>query len=51
MAETLDAALESLRREQFFSEMASAEASLQANPQDWQPYAAERERWLNADLG
>ncbi len=33
MAETLDAAREALRRDQFYKEMAAAEAALRSNPQ------------------
>lgn len=50
MAETLDAALESLRRERFFEEMAAAEQRLRADPEAWTTYARERDAWLNADL-
>jgi predicted transcriptional regulator len=51
MAETLDAALESLRRETFYRGMANAEAELRSRPQEWREYVAERDAWLNADLG
>lgn len=51
MTDTLDAALESLRRDQFFREMADAEVTLRAQPDDWSRYVAERDAWLNADLG
>jgi predicted transcriptional regulator len=50
MAETLDAALESLRRQRFYEQMASAESRLKAEPQSWAAYVAERDAWLNADL-
>ena len=50
MADTLDAAIESLRRQRFYEEMASAEARLRADPDAWASYVAEREAWLNADL-
>lgn len=51
MADTLDAALEALRRDQFYREMAAAEAALQSDPEQWSRYVAERDVWLNADLG
>lgn len=51
MTETLDAALEALRRDQFFGEMADAESALRADPDGWGRYVAERDAWLNADLG
>lgn len=50
MAETLDAALESLRRERFYEEMASAEQRLRADPVAWASYVFERDAWLNPDL-
>lgn len=50
MAETLDAALESLRRERFFEGMAAAEERLRADPDGWATYARDRDAWLNADL-
>ena len=50
MTETLDAALESLRRERFYEEMAAAEASLRVDPESWTRYASERDAWLNPDL-
>jgi predicted transcriptional regulator len=51
MTEALDAALESLKREQFYREMASAEAALRNDPSGWERYIEERDNWLNADLG
>ncbi len=51
MAETLDAALESLRRERFYEEMATAEERLRADPAAWEAYVGERDAWLNAGLG
>ncbi|MCX6522770.1 MAG: hypothetical protein NTZ21_19105 [Actinobacteria bacterium] len=50
MADTLDAALESLRRELFYEEMASAEQQLRADPAAWTTYVRERDAWLNPDL-
>lgn len=50
MADTLDAALESLRRERFYSEMAEAEQRLRADPAAWNAYVRHRDAWLNPDL-
>jgi predicted transcriptional regulator len=50
MAETLDAALETLRREQFYAAMAAAEANVAANRDTFAPFIQEREAWLNANL-
>jgi hypothetical protein len=50
MADTLDAALESLRRERFYEQMADAEQRLRADPVAWSAYTSERDVWLNADL-
>ena len=50
IADTLDAALESLRRDQFYQGVACAEAALQADPNRWAAHVAERDEWLNADL-
>lgn len=50
MADTLDAALESLRRERFYEQMADAEQRLRADPAAWSEYTSERDAWLNADL-
>lgn len=50
MAETLDAALDALRREQFFQEMRDAERRLRDDPARWEAYLAERDQWLEADL-
>ncbi len=50
MAETLDAALESLRRERFYEEMASAEQRLRTDPVAWATYVLERDAWLNPDV-
>jgi hypothetical protein len=50
MAETLDAALESLRRQQFFEAMATAEAQLRSDPVAWEAYVRDRNVWLNPDL-
>jgi predicted transcriptional regulator len=50
MTDTLDAALESLRRERFYNEMASAEQQLRADAAAWGAYVRERDAWLNPDL-
>lgn len=50
MADTLDAALESLRRERFFEQMAVAEQRLRADPVAWANYVRERDAWLNPDV-
>ena len=50
MAATLDEALEALRRDQFYRDMADAEAVLRSNEGDWARYTAEREAWLYLDL-
>ena len=50
MADTLDAALEALRRDQFFRSMAEAEAALRLDQAGWADYIAERDAWLDADL-
>ena len=49
MTETLDAALEALRRDQFYRDMAEAESSLRADPAHWAAHLAERDAWLDAD--
>lgn len=50
MADTLDDALEALRREQFYRTMADAEAALRRDPSGWAEYISERDAWLDADL-
>jgi len=50
MADTLDAALESLRRERFYEQMAIDEQRLRADPAAWDNYVRERDAWLNPDL-
>lgn len=50
MADTLDAALESLRREHFYAEMAAAEQRLRLDPAAWSAYVQQRDSWLDADL-
>jgi predicted transcriptional regulator len=51
MADTLDAALESLRREHFYEAMAAAEQRLRSDAEAWDTYVCERDLWLNPDLG
>ncbi|HRE00238.1 MAG TPA: hypothetical protein PLV68_02995, partial [Ilumatobacteraceae bacterium] len=46
MAETLDAALETLRRDEFYRQMAMAEQRLRADSVAWAEYSAERDEWL-----
>lgn len=50
MADTLDDALEALRREHFYSGMAAAEAELRGEPERWAEFVAERDDWLNSDV-
>ncbi len=50
MADTLDAALESLRRQQFYDAMVTAEAQLRSDPVAWSTYVRDRDAWLNPDL-
>ena len=50
MAQTLDDALEALRREHFYRGMADAEEALRSDPARWAEYVAERDAWLNPDL-
>lgn len=51
MTETLDAALESLRRDEFYRGMAGAEQALRGQPDAWTQFVAERDEWLSAELG
>lgn len=50
MADTLDDALETLRRDQFYRRMADAEQALRADPVRWAEYVAERDAWLDFDI-
>ena len=50
MGDTLDDALEALRRDRFSRDMADAEAALRSDESGWAQYTAEREAWLNPDL-
>lgn len=50
MADTLDDALEAVRRDQFSQEMAQVEAALRDDPAAWSQYIAERDAWFNPDL-
>lgn len=50
MADTLDAALEALRRQRFYQAMVTAEAQLRHDPVAWNTYVRERDAWLNPDL-
>jgi predicted DNA-binding protein len=49
MSDTLDDALEALRRAQFYADMANAEAALRTDPAGWAQFVAEREAWLDPD--
>ncbi len=51
LAATLDAALEALRRDDFYRRMADAEDRLRSDPGAWASYQRERGEWLDADLG
>ena len=51
LAATLDAALEALRRDDFYRRMAYAEDRLRSDPDAWASYQRERGEWLDADLG
>lgn len=44
-----DDALEAVRRQSSYEEMASAEAMLRADPAAWTAYAQERDEWLASD--
>lgn len=50
MADTLDDALEALRRLDFYAKMSAAEHELRADPARWDEYLAERDGWLTPDL-
>ena len=50
MADTLDDALEALRRDQFYKNMAKAETELRSDPEGWAAYVIERDAWLNPDV-
>lgn len=49
MADTLDAALEALRRSEFHRGMADAERALREDPEAWADYQRERDAWLLPD--
>ncbi len=49
MADTLDAAIEALRRQHFYDEMAKSETRLRSDPSMWSEYLDERDAWLNPD--
>jgi predicted transcriptional regulator len=51
LSATLDAALESLRRQAFFDEMAAGQESLRHDPDALARYERDGDQWLNADLG
>ncbi len=51
MADTLDAALDALRRAEFHRGMATAERALRDDPEAWADYERERDAWLLPELG
>ena len=51
LTETLDAALEALKRQQFYEQMAQAEADLREEGDSWDDFVRERDAWLEAGLG
>lgn len=50
MADTLDAALDALRRDDFYRSMAAAEATLREDADGWADFEQERREWLDAKL-
>ena len=50
MADTLTDALEALRRDQFYRNMADAQQTLHSDPERWAEYVGERDAWLNSEL-
>ena len=50
MADTLDAALDALRRDEFYRGMARAEAELKGDADRWAAYVTERDAWLDAPI-
>lgn len=50
MTETLDAALDALRRQQFYEQMAQAESELRQDGESWDEYLRERNQWLDTGL-
>ena len=50
MTETLDDALDALRRDQFYRSMTTVEAELRSDPDTYLEYVAERDSWLGAEL-
>lgn len=50
MSDTLDAALEALRRQTFYQQMCDAQDALRSDAELWSQYTSERDAWLNADL-
>lgn len=50
MTTTLDAALEALRRLDFYAGMAAAERELRSDETGWAHYIAERDSWLDPDV-
>jgi len=50
MADTLDAALEALHRDEFYRSMADAERTLRADTDGCAEFERERDQWFNAQL-
>lgn len=50
MTETLDAALEALRRDEFYRSMADAEHELRSDEDAWAEFEHDRNEWLGAKL-
>ena len=50
MTETLDAALEALRRNEFYRLMADTELELRSDAEAWAGFAHDRNQWLGAKL-
>ena len=50
MTDTLDAALEALRRNEFYRLMADTELQLRSDAEAWAGFAHDRNEWLGAKL-
>jgi len=48
MTETLDAALEALRRDDFYRAMSDAEQQLRTDHDAWAEFEHDRDQWLDA---
>jgi hypothetical protein len=49
LAVTLDTALKSLRRQQFYEAMEHAKAQLRSDPVAWDVYVRDHDAWLKPD--